>query len=102
MSAKVPVRKIILATSRVFGVRTSAIYGPAKPMPVARARQAAYLIANEQGWGVTHIGRVLARDHSTIAYGVANAREIERRDQLYRERCASIRQHIEEMGAQAV
>lgn len=86
--AKIPVRTLVNKAAAVFDVPASQVYGPARFRPISRARQAVYLAATEQGWGVSHIGRILNRDHSTVTYGVGNARELVKRDDRYRDRCS--------------
>lgn len=90
----VPVREIVRMAGVVFGVPPSIIYSASKPRPISRARQAVYLIANEHGWSLSHIGRVLDRDHSSVRYGVIAAGEIAKRDQFYRERIEALRDHV--------
>lgn len=66
---KRPVREIISIAAGVFGVRASDIYGPAQSRNIILPRFAACRVAFRQGWPSTVIGRVLARDHSTILHG---------------------------------
>lgn len=44
---------------------------------VSRARQAAYLVAYENGVSYLRIGKRMSRNHSTVSYGVRVARREE-------------------------
>ena len=73
---------IIAKAGVIFGVRVSAIYGPEKITTLVRARQAAMAVANEAGYGPTLIGRVFARDHSTVCHDIKIVRQYEARNAL--------------------
>lgn len=65
-----PVREIVPLAAEIFRVPALDIYSRKRPQRITAARHAVYAIASEQGWPLTHIGRVLDRDHSTIGHGV--------------------------------
>lgn len=82
---------IVAKAGVIFDVRVSAIYGPEKVIRLVRARQAAMAVANEAGFGPTLIGRVLARDHSTVCHDIKIVHQLEAHNALLSVRMRELR-----------
>ena len=67
----VPDSVVIDAVASFFRVKTEELKGPRRDRQTARARQVAmYLLREDNGLGLTAIGRLLGgRDHSTVMHG---------------------------------
>ncbi len=85
------VTDVIAKAGVIFGVKVSAIYGPERCAKLARARQAAMAVSCEAGYGPTMVGRVLARDHSTVHHAIATVRQYEARNAVYSLRMRELR-----------
>lgn len=64
-----PVREIVKIAAEIWNVRTADIYGPSHRRIFARPRFAICCVACDQGWSTMHVGKILARDHSSIING---------------------------------
>jgi chromosomal replication initiation ATPase DnaA len=74
---RVPVREILRRIATETGVPAHTIYGPAQDRKTARIRQRVYAEAYAAGHSSLRIGRALARDHSTVLFGIRAHRERE-------------------------
>lgn len=71
MSEQVSYRQIMADIAAKHGVTVAAIYGPSgERRRVVPARQETYAVLRERGWSYPKIGALLARDHTTVIYGV--------------------------------
>lgn len=66
---KARVREIAVIAARLSGLPLADIAGKTRLQPIARVRQAVYLIAYEHGHSMPRIGSILRRDHSTVLHG---------------------------------
>lgn len=57
------------------GCTLTEVLGRSRFDRVVRPRHEAFLALSERGWSLTRIGRLFGRDHSTVAHGLAKARE---------------------------
>ncbi len=70
-----PITKIIMAVADEYGVPAYQISGPSRAAVYAVPRQEVMRRALDAGYSSTRIGRALNRDHTTVIYGAARARE---------------------------
>jgi len=77
------IEDVIAKAGAVFDVLCSAIFGPERNTKVIRARHAAMAVACEAGYARALVGRVLARDHSTVCHAIDMVGERERRNARY-------------------
>lgn len=71
--------------ARVAGAKVSQLRLGWRQRELARARFAYMLAMHERGMAVSAIGRSLNRDHSTVIYGVDQAKYLVTRDTAFRE-----------------
>ncbi len=78
---------VLDAAAETFGLKAADLTGPSRTQIVVAARQAAMLILRDYiPWlSLQDIGRVMRRDHTTIIYGVATARERGRAEVPYQQ-----------------
>lgn len=97
---KVTVREIVDMTAAVFDLTRRDILGRTKLRHITRARQAVCIVGARHGWGPSHIGRVIDRDHTTVGhardmagvfakYDATFAARLDALDTAVRERCAA-------------
>lgn len=63
-------RAAVAAASAAFGVPVERIASPSRKRAATRARWAVIAILTDAGYSLSHIGRELGRDDSTIRHGV--------------------------------
>lgn len=70
--------------AEISGVPLGAITSRARTRTVSRVRWALYVGMASKGVSSTNIGRRFGRDHSTVLYGLRQAREVAARDPAYK------------------
>jgi len=68
------ISRIAGLAGQVFCLRPGLIWTPTRKRHVMRARQAAFLVARENGASFPAIGRAFEMDHSTVLHGCWQAR----------------------------
>lgn len=95
----VDVGDIVALAEDVFGVPRQDLLGRARPRHIARPRQAVYIVAWRMGWGLSHIGRVLRRDHSTVSHARDMAEVFERYDPSFAANLATLEARARALAA---
>jgi hypothetical protein len=71
---------LVLAAAHVSGLTVGVLVGPQTGAVMSAARFAAFLAGNMAGMSSPKIGRIFARDHSSILHGIGRAHELGLRD----------------------
>lgn len=95
----VEVGTIITLAAEVFGVSRRELIGPSRPLHIARPRQAVCIVASRIGWGPSHIGRVIKRDHSTVSHARDLADAFERHDPAFAAGLAALESRARALAA---
>lgn len=72
-SDEIAANEILADVSREYGTTPSKLVSHARPRSLVEPRQVAVLLLTRAGFGVTRIGAVMRRDHSTICHSLAQA-----------------------------
>ena len=81
--------------SSLTGYTPQSIIGKSRMRVVVRVRFAVYLVAHEIGHSYPNIGKYIGgRDHSTVIYGVQQARLIAERDAKFAKLIADLRSRM--------
>ncbi len=88
--------QILGQVAHYFGLEVAALRGRSRSRAIARPRQIAmYLIREETGESLPHIGKMLGgRDHTTVLYGCERINELMEQDSDIRRKVVTLRQHI--------
>lgn len=92
----VAVERVLQAVCQYFGITQQALLSKKRDPWTVQARQLAmYLLHEDGGLGVTRVGRVLGRDHSTVLHGHAQvARALASGDKEVNEGLVDIRRAV--------
>lgn len=90
------VHQIITCVSEGFSVPREVIVGPQRHRRYAIARQAAYWLAQRQGYSLPHIGDYIGhRDHTTVLHGIRATEKRLAEDEDFAHRMAVVRNWVE-------
>ena len=82
---KLNLNLVLDVTSYTFEVPRSQILGPGRTVPLPHARKGmVWVLCELTDWNLSKIGRLLARDHSTIHTARAEARRLREEDPDFR------------------
>lgn len=91
-----PGHAIVAAACMIFSVTAQEVTSRRRSERIARARYAIALVATElTPMSTTEIGRLLDRDHSTIAHGIRRGGELVRSDETFALRLRMVREAVQ-------
>lgn len=88
--------QLVSATSFMFGVDRSDLFGSNRTARVAEARQALAWALRQANWSLESIGDFLHRDHTTIIYAIKVTERRAERSTRFAERLAVLTRPVEE------
>jgi chromosomal replication initiation ATPase DnaA len=79
-----PKQRAVRIAAHALGISLAVLRGSARSAYIVRRRRVVMLVLKDLGVGVTATGKLLARDHTTIWYGVGRAQLALRTDPEFR------------------
>lgn len=76
---------VLRRAAEMYGLSVDGLCGDSRAREIARARQITYLAFNRLGLGPSAIGRLMRRDHSTVAHGIRQAEYLATRQEGIRD-----------------
>ena len=70
------VRAIAEQVAMDLGLSLDEILGPTRRQPITRARQLIMYRAHQAGHSLSHIGRCLNRDHTSVLWGIRRIEDL--------------------------